>query len=653
MSSAEIRPSVRKKSIPYRRIIAGIIVTIVGIRLLWLLPITRQAVILLLDPPVGIPLPTLNDPNAITPETAKDVQLLEHWGNGNFESITWSPDGRYFAIGTTFGVNLYDAKMFELLQTIYIPAAHTYLPAFSPDSSWLALAGAERLITLFDLRENKILQQWEMAGPIAVLTFLEDGTLVCVTESGDVMRLINDAWQLTKTLKDGFLTGVAFVPEKQALVAVYAESTQIINPYNGQSQKLSFVVPYGGNLLLSNNIRIEVDRDLSLVSAYADDKLVNQIIVDEVFDQPIPSPKGGIMATLTMNPYGAWGPAVTLWHIPTLEPVRTFRIPEASTDVGNEIAFSPDGEKFAVLASPSIVKIFPVSENSPLEITLTDQFASIGDIAISPQGKIWTVNCTGTALEIVEMPSGNSIDQWYFDKPTCGKLLDDGISLAVSEPYENIHIYKVREVDTPVSVNALCCSVFSADGSVGAGSSEVASSGDPIVIGIWQQQFGLYQKWKYRQEGYKAFDVAVSPTGQYVAASSSFRTHLYVRGVESGRTYPSLGASIAFSPDERSLASAFLILDLETANAIELEGTSNPLCSPDSFSAPVFSPDGQILAVAACSQLRFWRASDGVLLAELDDPYASFELTFSPDGTFLVGRGIGNVNVWGIKKLAP
>jgi len=68
--------------------------------------------------------------NAITPETVKDIQLLEHWGNGNFESITWSPDGRYFAIGTTFGVNLYDAGTFEMLQSVYIPAAHSYLLRF-------------------------------------------------------------------------------------------------------------------------------------------------------------------------------------------------------------------------------------------------------------------------------------------------------------------------------------------------------------------------------------------------------------------------------------------------------------------------------------------------------------------------------------------
>lgn len=639
------------KSKSRKEIILWIIITIVAVRVLWLLPVTRQTVILLLGQPDDIPLPILNAPNAITPDTVKDIHLLEHWGNGTFESISWSTDGRYFAIGTTFGINLYDAETFEILQNIHIPVAHnSYLPTFSPDDSRLAFAGGERFITLFDLKENKIIQQWEMAGPISILTFLEDGTLACVTEAGDVMLLMNDAWQLTKSLKDGFLTDVLFVPEKQSLVAVYAESTQIINPHNGDSQKLSFIVPYGGDLLLSNNIRVEVNRDLSLVSAYHDETLVNQITVDELFDQPIPSPKGGIMATLAMNPYDALGAAVTLWQIPSLEPLRTFRIPEVSMEVGNEIVFSPDGEKIAILASPSIVKIFPVSENSSLEMTLTDQFAGIGDIGISPQGMIWMVNCSGTAVEIIEEPSGLSIDQWYFDKSACGELLDNRISLAVSEPYENIRIYKVRDVSPPIIVKSPCCSVFSADGSVGAGSNGAAGSGDPVVIGIWQQQFGLYQKWKYHREGHKEFDVAVSSTGQYVAASSSFKTHLYVHGIESGRTYPSLGANIIFSPDERLLASALRILDLETAKVIELEDNNDPLCSPDSFNAPAFSPDGQILAVAACSQLRFWRASDGALLEELDDPYASFEITFSPDSTFIVGRGVGNTNVWGIEK---
>jgi WD40 repeat protein len=653
MFSSSPKSEVGRKNISHRKIIVGVIMTIIGVRMLWLLPITRQAVILLHGHPDEIPLPILNAPNAITPETVKDIQLLEHWGNGTFESISWSPDSRYFAIGTTFGIDLYDAGTFELLQNIHIPVAHSYLPTFSPDSSRLAFAGGERFITLFDLGENKIIQQWEMAGPISIMTFLEDSTLVCVTEAGDVMLLIDDTWQLTKSLKDGFLTDVLFISEKQAFVAVYADSTQIINPYNGRSQKSTYVVPNGDDLLLSNNIRVEVGRDSSLVSAYVDDTLVSQITVDELFDQPIPSPKGGIMATLAMNPYDALGATITLWRIPSLEPIRTFRIPEASMEVGNEIVFSPDGEKLAVLASPSIVKIFPVGENSSLVMTLTDQFAGIGDIGISAQGTIWMVNCSGTTVEIIEESSGLSIDQWYFDGPTCGKLLDDGSSLAVSEPYENIRIYKVREVNAPVIVKAPCCSVFSANGSVGAGSNGAAGSGDPIVIGIWQQQFGLYQKWKYHQEGYKEFDVAVSSSGQYVAASSSFKTHLYVHGIESGRSYPSLGASINFSPDERLLASALRILDLETAKVIELEDNNEPLCSPDSFSAPAFSPDGQILAVAACSQLRFWRTSDGALLEELDDPYNSFEITFSPDSTFIVGWGIGNVDIWGIEKNVP
>jgi WD40 repeat protein len=650
MSSIETNPFVRKERI----IPAIIIATILALYLLWVVPITRLGILLMLDPLEEIPLSTLNDQYAITPDTVKGLHVLEHWGNGEFESITWSPDGQHIAIGTTFGFNLYDARSFELLQTIYIPAIHTYLPSFSPDGSRLAFASGERVITLFDLRENKISQQWEMANRPSILTFLEDGTLICVTETADVMRLIGEDWQLVTTLKDGFLRGVTFLPERQALAAVYAGSTQLIDPYNGHSQQLSFVASHGSDLLLTNDVRVEMDRSLGQVSAYMDDRLENQITLDVPFTYAIPSPRGNIMATLTSDRDSPRGGTVTLWQIPTLQAVRTFNIPDANFDAINEMAFSPNGEQLAVLISPYVARIFPVSGNSAPEITIADPFASVGDIGISPQGNVWTVHCTGTSIEIIERPSSDVIDQWHFDQPTCGKLLDNGMLLIRSDMYgEPVRIYNVGEESAAITVNAHCCSVFSTDGSAGAGSAQPASSGDPVVIGIWQGQFGLYQKWNYYQEGYRAFQVAVSPSGQYVAASSSLKTHFYIHGVENGRTYPALGAKPAFSPDEKKLASAFRIIDLETANVIELEDTDDPACSPESFSAPAFSPDGQVLAATTCGQLRFWRTSDGALLAELEYPFGSDELKFSPDGTFLVGHGMGNASVWGIKEIAP
>jgi WD40 repeat protein len=162
--------------------------------------------------------------------------------------------------------------------------------------------------------------------------------------------------------------------------------------------------------------------------------------------------------------------------------------------------------------------------------------------------------------------------------------------------------------------------------------------------------------WPYSRDeagSQRNFEIAVSASGQYVAASGHRTTHLYVRGIESGREYPALGASIAFSPDEKLLASGYSILNLETGNIIKLEVSSDLECSDYEHKTPAFSPDGQIMAAMACDYLVFWRVSDGAFLAKLDNPYKIFQVKFSPDGTFLVGRGEGVINQWGLPALTP
>jgi WD40 repeat protein len=109
---------------------------------------------------------------------------------------------------------------------------------------------------------------------------------------------------------------------------------------------------------------------------------------------------------------------------------------------------------------------------------------------------------------------------------------------------------------------------------------------------------------------------------------------------------------IAFSPDERYLASAFGILILETGQVIDLEEHD---ISTYTQGNPAFSPDGQILAAESRGILRIWRVSDGSLLTQLDDPNATFrpKIVFSPNGTLLFGLGDGFVNIWGIRETIP
>ncbi|MGB7876111.1 MAG: WD40 repeat domain-containing protein [Anaerolineales bacterium] len=650
MSSAEIEPSGPEKSLSKRTMLAGLI-TLVFV--LVTSPFIARTVILMLRSTIEIPLPTLDDPDAIKPETVADIQLLSHWGNGKFNSIAWSPDGHYFVIGTSLGVNLYDGQTYQLLSYTSLPLRDIELLAFSPDSTLLAVA-SERNILLMDLANDKILQQWDMDESIADLIYLADGTLVCVVDvrtggnTRTILKLDNERWKMVKTLDEDFLVDMIFVPEIQSFVVYYKNSVHLVNPLNGKEEALPYHVPYEGDFIFTRNTLITLDGDRNLLSAYSADGLLNGKVLDGAIDSPLASPDGSLLAAIGPNPNNVQGDALTLWKIPELEQIRTIWVPDMSLYVHNHIVFSPSGERLALLVSYSVVKIFPTAENNTSEITINDPFASITDIAFTSQGEIRAVSCSGTAVDILELPSAVSIDEWYFDEPTCGQLLDDGVTLAISEPYEPIHLYRVGEMVSPVIVSGHCCSKFSSTGSVGASSGAIASSGDPVPVTIWQKEFGQTQKWNFFHEGHEAFHIAVSPTGYYVAATSGSNTYLWVHGIKSAQTYPPLISRIAFSPDEKYLASVNGILDLETGHidaiAIEDDFQNYPY-----HTRPVFSPDGQILAAEVDGTLRFWNTGSGALLAKLDDPdFTNYELIFSSDGRYLVGLGEGFVNVWGL-----
>jgi WD40 repeat protein len=646
MSSAEIESSGHEKSLSNRNMLVGLIILF----FVWLTSsFLARTVILMLRPTMEIPLPTLDDPDAIVPETVTDVQLLSHWGNGMYNSIAWSPDGRYFVIGTTLGVDLYDGQTYQLLRYIGLPIRNFGQLAFSPDGAVLAVA-AERNILLLNLANDSIKGQWELEQFVVDLTYLADGTLVCVADAHTggnaliILKLENERWRTVKTLDEDFLLDVTFIPQKQSFVVFYRNSVHLINPLNGKEEPLPYAVPHDSDFIFTRDNLITIDGDRNLLSAYSEDGLLSSEVLDGAIDLPLASPDGSLLAAIGPNPNNVQGDSVNLWTIPELEHIRMVWVPDISPYTYNQLAFSPSGDRLALLVSNSVVKIFPTTENNVSETILNDPYASITDIAITPEGEIWAVSCSGTAVDVLRLPSAIPIDEWYFDEPTCGQLLDQGAAIAIREPYEPVYLYKVGMAGPPVIVRG---STFSSDGSVGAGSGSVASSGDPVTVTIWQKVFNLTQRWNFYQDGFESFNMAVSPSGQYVAATNRLHTYVWVNGIKSSQIYQPLISRIVFSPDEKYLASVNGILNLETGHvtaiAIEEDFENYPY-----HTKPAFSSDGQILVAEVDGTLRFWNASSGALLAKLDDPdFTNYELIFSTDGRYLVGLGEGFVNVWG------
>ena len=322
------------------------------------------------------------------------------------------------------------------------------------------------------------------------------------------------------------------------------------------------------------------------------------------------------------------------------------------------MVFSPSAQRLALWTSPTTVKVFPVAENNFADVIITDPYAGIADIGITPAGRIRGMRCTGNIVDVVELPAANSLNEWQFDQSTCGQITRDGGIASIHEEYNQHLLYKVGENNSPIAtLKSLCCDVFSSDGRVGASGGTVYS-GEPVPVWIWQKGFGT-QLWQFPDSGLGTGPVSVSPSGQYVAAVVGEQTHLWVNGIEPGRYLPAFSRwpKTTFSPDEKHLASADAIMDLESGKRIVFEGMDDILermgtdmCDPTIFTTPAFSPDGQLFVAEACGVLRFWSPSTGKLLAEIPDPYFSTKLIFSPDGISLIGFAPGSIVVWGLPE---
>lgn len=662
-----------KKRFWFRKAIPAVLVIFVVGWLSWKSPIVRQAFIRAFFPPISIPLPTLSSSNALTPENLQDIELLEHWGNGEFMSMAWSPDERHFGIGTTLGVNLYEGKSFRLLRYLELSIGGIDSLAFSPDNTLLAVASDGRAILVYDLREDQIVNQLEIEGWVSALSFLRDGTLAAVTfpygsaYQARVMKEVNGEWETVALMGDATnqLYAATFDQDSQLFVMKFSSSIEVVDPLTGSAQTMPSSELTGDAYLPSDGLWLEPKDDNLSLAVHSEGALLGTLSFEDYFTRVLISPNGRSFAILDRYTDNMISGSIALWHVPELREIRKIREPEIAQYVEDDspdgktyMVFSPSGERLALWTSPTVVKVIAVGENSSADVVITDPYAGIADIGITRSGQIRGIRCTGNIVDVVELPAANTLNEWQFDNPTCGQITKDGGMASIHEEYNHHLLYEVGENNSPIAtLKTLCCDVFSSDGRVGASGGAVYS-GEPVPVWIWQKGFGT-QLWQFPDSGLGTGPVSVSPSGQYVAAVVGEQTRLWINGIETGGYWPAFSRwpKTAFSPDEKHLASADAIMDLETGESIIFEGMENifermgkELCTPSVYSTPAFSPHGKLIVAQVCGVLKFWSPSTGKLLAEIPDSYFSTELIFSSDSTSLIGFAPGSIVVWGLPE---
>jgi len=156
--------------------------------------------------------------------------------------------------------------------------------------------------------------------------------------------------------------------------------------------------------------------------------------------------------------------------------------------------------------------------------------------------------------------------------------------------------------------------------------------------------------------------VAVSRSGHYWAAASR-RGEVRVWRVEqeagehlhlARRAHTDVVRALAFSPDERTLASgspdgSVKLWDVESGRLLWSDWqTSTIICL-------AFSPDGRLLASGGQeATMRLWEASLGTPLQDLPHPGMVFALAWSPDGSLLASGDVaGTIRLWERQPTRP
>ncbi|MCG9126218.1 hypothetical protein JT359_01335 [Candidatus Poribacteria bacterium] len=121
-------------------------------------------------------------------------------GKGKTNDIEFTDDGSQFAVATSIGIWIYDAKTGKELSLLQNPVHEIRAIALSPDSKIIAAASSSRSkgeIQFWDVTTQKLLTAIEVEQGISNLFFSEDGTKLASTGSFGGIEI----WDISNILK--------------------------------------------------------------------------------------------------------------------------------------------------------------------------------------------------------------------------------------------------------------------------------------------------------------------------------------------------------------------------------------------------------------------------------------------------------------------
>ncbi len=318
------------------------------------------------------------------------------------------------------------------------------------------------------------------------------------------------------------------------------------------------------------------------------------------------------------------------------------------------VAFSPDGTKLAAGTDTGEVRVWQVSDGTPL-LTFSEHTDWVWGLAFSPDGTMLASGSSDQTIRVWDITSEQCIHvlRGHTHRVRSVTFSSDGTQLASASEDHTIRIWDVGNGELlhilTGHTNPVREVAFTPDGET------LVSGSDDHTVRIWDITTGKCLK-ILRGHDSQIWSLALSCDGKIIASGSDDRT-VRTWDITTGKCLKILHGhtnwicSLDFTPDGKYLASGSADGTVRLWNVTTGQPLNTLLGHKNWVNSVRFSPDGTTLASGSHDQtVRLWETGTGHCLMTLQG-HSSWvkSVAFNPQGS-LLASGDRVVRLWDAKN---